>query len=1060
MDPTTHILHLEEDPTDAELVRSKLEPTGLVCRITHVRTFAQFHAALRKGELDVILSDYRVPMSDGMSALRLARELRPEIPFIFVSDAVGEEATIEALKNGATDYVIKQNMGRLASSLKRALQDARDRREHNLWVKHLVDKEAMWHDLFENIGIGVALISPRMEILELNKRMRQWFPDIDPGRRSLCYRTFNTPPRQEICSYCPTCKTLRDGLVHEAETRTPQDSVMRNYRIVSSPLFDVHGKVIAAIEMVDDVTERSQARGALQRSHEMLRAIIEAAPVAIIGLDPEGRVHSVWNPAAEKMLGWRAQEVMGRPMPMAPVDRQEDFGRFRKQIRNGMILDGEEVRRQRRDGTPVDYSIHTSPLHDAKGRVSGNIAVLLDITERRRNEMINGARIHLMQFAATHSLDELLEEAVNEAEKMTDSRIGFYHFVDKDQQSLTLQNWSTRTKANFCKTRGKGLHYPIVDAGVWVDCVRERKPVVHNDYMSLTHRKGLPEGHAEVVRELVVPVMRGKKIKAILGVGNKPADYSQKDVTSMSLLADFLWEITKRKQAEESIRKLSQAIQQSPVSIVITDVAGKIEFVNARFTEVTGYTFAEALGRNPRILKSGETPADEYSRLWETISSGGVWQGEFHNRKKNGELFWEHASIAPLRDTDGAVTHYVAVKEDITERRVLENQLRQSQKMDAVGQLAGGVAHDFNNMLGVIIGYTEMILNKETLNDSLQKYLEKILEAADRSSEITGQLLAFARKQAIVPKILDLDSTVEKMLKLLRRVIGEDIDLAWLPRANSWRVKMDASQIDQILVNLCVNARDAIAGVGKVTIETQKAVFDDAYCAEHQGFFPGEYLMLAVSDNGRGMDKQTIDRIFEPFFTTKGLGEGTGLGLSTVYGIVKQNAGFINVYSEPGHGSTFKIYLRRHAGKTELDGEENPVAIARGRETILLVEDEIGLLDMVKEMLETLGYAVLASSTPKEAIRIANENAGHIELLLIDVVMPEMNGRDLAKKLCSLHPELKCLFMSGYTGSVIAQQGLLEERINFIQKPFSIRALATKVREVLDNQSSKGLGKK
>ena len=315
------------------------------------------------------------------------------------------------------------------------------------------------------------------------------------------------------------------------------------------------------------------------------------------------------------------------------------------------------------------------------------------------------------------------------------------------------------------------------------------------------------------------------------------------------------------------------------------------------------------------------------SRLWKTISSGGVWQGEFHNRKKNGELFWEYACIAPLRDTDGAITHYVAVKEDITERRVLENQLRQSQKMDAVGQLAGGVAHDFNNMLGVIIGYAEMILNKEALNDSLQKYLEKILEAAHRSSEITGQLLAFARKQAIAPKIVDLDNTVEKMLKLLRRVIGEDIDLAWLPRANSWRVKMDASQIDQILVNLCVNARDAIAGVGKVTIETQKAVFDDAYCAEHQGFSPGEYVMLAVSDNGRGMDKRTVDRIFEPFFTTKGLGEGTGLGLATVYGIVKQNAGFINVYSEPGHGSTFKIYLRRHAGKTEHDEAESPGAI-------------------------------------------------------------------------------------------------------------------------------------
>ena len=838
---------------------------------------------------------------------------------------MGEEATIEALTKGAADYVLKQNLVRLESSVKGALQTARDRREHTLRV---------------------------------------------------------------------------DALTH---------------------------------------------------SNEMLRAIIEAAPVAIIGLDQDGCVHSVWNPAAEKMLGWRAAEVMGRPMPMVPVDREEEFGRFRKQIRNGRILDGVEVRRKRSDGTAIDYSIHTSPLHDAKGRVSGNIAVLLDITERRRNEMINDARIHLMQFAGTHSLDELLEEAVNEAEKATDSRIGFYHFVDEDQRSLTLQNWSTRTKARFCKAQGKGLHYPVADAGVWADCVRLRKPVVHNDYMALAHRKGLPEGHAEVVRELVVPVMRGEKIKAILGVGNKQAHYTQKDVATMSLLADFLWEITKRKQAEESIRKLSQAVEQSPVSIVITDVAGRIEFVNARFTEVTGYTSAEALGQNPRILKSGETPADEYGRLWKTIHSGGTWQGEFRNRKKTGELFWEYASIAPLRDTDGTITHYVAVKEDITERKVLENQLRQSQKMDAVGQLAGGVAHDFNNMLGVIMGYTEMILNTEGLDDSLRKHLEKILEAAHRSSEITGQLLAFARKQAIAPEILDLDTTVEKILKLLRRVIGEDMDLAWLPRASSWRVKMDASQIDQILVNLCVNARDAIAGVGKVTIETQKAVFDGAYCADHEGFTPGEYVMLAVSDNGRGMDKQTLDRIFEPFFTTKGLGEGTGLGLATVYGIVKQNAGFINVYSEPGHGSTFKIYLHRHMGETEGHGEQRPAVIARGHETILLVEDEIELLEIGSQMLEKLGYAVLAASTPKEAIRIAGEKKGRIALLLIDVVMPEMNGWDLAKKLCVLDPKLKCLFMSGYTGNVLAQQGLPKEQIHFIQKPFSLRAVADKVREVLDH---------
>jgi PAS domain S-box-containing protein len=799
--------------------------------------------------------------------------------------------------------------------------------------------------------------------------------------------------------------------------------------------------------------ERARMEMELRQSNDLLRALIEAAPVAIMGLDLDGRVHTVWNPAAERMTGWSAQEVMGQFLPTVPEEKREEFRRFRELIRAGKNLDGVEVHRQRRDGTPIDYSIYASPLYDSEGRVNGNICVLVDITERRRGAMINAARLHLMEFAVTHSLDELLEEALNEAEKVTESRIGFFHFVGDDQQSLTLQNWSTRTKTQACGIQGKGMHYSIAEAGVWTECVQQRKPVVHNDYKTLTQRKGTPEGHAEVVRELVVPVLRGGKIKAIMGVGNKPADYSEMDVEALSRLADLVWEITERKQVEESVRKLSQAIEQSPVSIVITDVEGRIEFVNAKFSQITGYSNAEVLGQHIRILKSNETPVELYRQLWTTITSGGVWQGEFHNRKKNGELFWENATIAPVRDVNNVISHYVAVKEDITGRKKLEEQLRQSQKLEAAGQLAGGVAHDFNNMLGVIIGYAQMTLQKVALHDPVRKNLEEILKAGLRSSDITRQLLAFARKQTIEPKILDLNDMVEGMLKMLRRLIGENIDLVWLPGANVWPVKMDPSQIDQILVNLCVNARDSIAGIGKITLETQTVDFNDAYCADHEGFLPGEYVMLAVSDNGSGMDKRTKDKIFEPFFTTKGLGKGTGLGLATVYGIVKQNAGFINVYSEPGYGSIFKIYLPRHVVKIEPVNRESPLALSvGGHETILLVEDESAVLDVVKLMLEGLGYIVLSASTPGEALRLASENSGDINLLITDLVMPEMTGRDLAKHLTSLYPELKCLFMSGYTRDIIAHQGILDEGVNFIQKPFSKQELAAKVREVLDSK--------
>jgi len=386
-----------------------------------------------------------------------------------------------------------------------------------------------------------------------------------------------------------------------------------------------------------------------------------------------------------------------------------------------------------------------------------------------------------------------------------------------------------------------------------------------------------------------------------------------------------------------------------------------------------------------------------------------------------------------------------------SERRSLEAQLIQAQKMESVGRLAGGVAHDYNNMLGVIIGYTELALMRTDPANPVRAHLEEILKAARRSADITRQLLAFARKQTVVPRVLDLNETVEGMLKMLRRLIGEDIDLAWLPETNLWPIKIDATQIDQILANLCVNARDAIAGVGKITIETENIRFDEDYCADHAGFVPGEFVLLAVSDDGKGMPPEIVERVFEPFFTTKSAGLGTGLGLATVYGIVKQNDGFINVYSEPGKGTTIKIYLPRHAGPSvEVHAESAAeIELSRG-ETILLVEDEPQMMKMGKLMLEKIGYQVLTASTPSEATRFASEHAGRIHLLITDVVMPEMNGRDLANRLQSLYPDLKILFMSGYTANTIAHRGVLDEGVNFIQKPFSMRDLAAKVRAALE----------
>ncbi|MDO9042982.1 MAG: GAF domain-containing protein [Desulfocapsaceae bacterium] len=393
-----------------------------------------------------------------------------------------------------------------------------------------------------------------------------------------------------------------------------------------------------------------------------------------------------------------------------------------------------------------------------------------------------------------------------------------------------------------------------------------------------------------------------------------------------------------------------------------------------------------------------------------------------------------------------------ASRKEMEEKTTLERQLQQAQKMESVGRLAGGVAHDFNNMLGVIIGHAEIAMNQVDPAQPLHASLMEIHKAAQRSADLTRQLLAFARKQTVAPKVLDLNETVAGMLNMLRRLIGENILLNWQPGKNLWFVKVDPSQIDQILANLCVNARDAIAGVGKLSIETGNRTLDDAYCATHPGCMPGEYVLLTVSDSGCGMDKATLAQIFEPFFTTKDVGVGTGLGLATVYGAIKQNNGFIYAYSEPGQGTTFTIYLPRHRGQAEQVWTESVVELSTGQETILLVEDEQAILQMTTRMLEGLGYTVLAASTPAEAIRLAQEHTGNIRLLMTDVVMPEMNGWDLAEKLLSLDPHLKSLFMSGYTADIIGHHGILDETAHFLQKPFSTKELAVKVRETLDSE--------
>ncbi len=518
-------------------------------------------------------------------------------------------------------------------------------------------------------------------------------------------------------------------------------------------------------------------------------------------------------------------------------------------------------------------------------------------------------------------------------------------------------------------------------------------------------------------------------------------------------------DISDQKKAEAEKHRLVSAIEQSSEIVMIFDASGHIQYVNRAFEEVTGYTKDEVLGQLPPIVRSTSQDEAFYNNLWNTIHSGKQWSGSYVSRKKDGTLYTEEAVIWPILDDSGNIVSFVSVKRDITEYRALQSereklksQLAQSQKMESIGRLAGGVAHDFNNMLSVILGHVQLSLDALDTTHPLFNVLQEINKAALRSAELTNQLLAFARKQAVSPKVLDLNDTVGGLLSMLHRLVRESIHLAWMPGYNLWHVKIDPSQINQILANLIINARDAIKTNGRITIETENVFLDGTHCAGHPDFVPGEYVMLSLADNGCGMDKETLEHIFEPFFTTKNIGEGTGLGLATVYGIVRQNNGCIDIYSEPGKGSTFKIYFPRHhggdnEGKQTIRSERSK----NGTETVLLVEDEIAVKDMAKRMMERMGYKVVAATTAREARRLAESYDEKIHLMIVDVVMPEMTGRELAEHINALRPGLKLLFMSGYTADVIAHHGILDEDVHFIQKPFSSKSLSAKIREVLDD---------
>lgn len=788
------------------------------------------------------------------------------------------------------------------------------------------------------------------------------------------------------------------------------------------------------VAQMEELEARRQKNDhALRESEEKYRGILENMDDAYYEVDLKGN-YAFFNEAMVLKTGYSREELTGMnyKQVLTPETQKQVKQVFSDVYKTGQPVRIFEYDLIRKDGAKRNFEAWASPIFDKDNRITGFKGMANDVTNRKQAE------------------DELKEsrERLKRSEEryrvILDNMEEAYYEVDL-HGNHTFYNESTLRNLGYTREEMLGMNY--------------------HQYVDEENAQKIYEAYHRVF-------LTGETIKGMDWVLRKKSGEKMPVEGSVSLMRDsqgnpigfrgVVRDITKRKEAEKELRESEEKYrllaEKAMMGIFWINDSFQFIYVNDHLCRILGRSRSEVVGKNFRDVLSDNSlnlVSERYVRRQRGEEVPDRYEIEVV--RPDGEVRRIEMMVAIMLDKSGRMNS-IGQAIDITERRQaeeererLQQQLTQAQKMESIGRLAGGVAHDFNNMLGVIMGHAEIAMMNADPSQSFYKDLQEILKAAGRSANLTRQLLAFARKQTVTPKLLVLNEVVEGMLKMLQRLIGEDIELAWLPDSTQAMVKVDPGQIDQILANLCVNARDAIGGVGRIIIETGTAVFDEHFCGSHMGFSPGDYVMIVVRDNGCGMDRETLENLFEPFFTTKDVGQGTGLGLATVYGIVRQNGGFIHVDSEPGQGSAFCIYLPRHVGKTEpLRKDDQGKSATRGNETILLVEDEPAMLEMTTLILEQLGYVVLKACTPSEAIHTAENHPGDIHLLMTDVVMPEMNGRDLAKKILSLYPSIKRLFMSGYTADVIVHQGVLDEGVHFLSKPFSVKGLSEKVRETLD----------
>ncbi|WP_162136321.1 PAS domain S-box protein [Zavarzinella formosa] len=819
----------------------------------------------------------------------------------------------------------------------------------------------------------------------------------------------------------PMVRALRGESCEAVEMIVNHDRIpeARWISVNAKPMRDATGDLRGGITVFRNISEQKRSEIAIRLSEERYRTLI-AATSAIVWNSPASGAFDTEQPAWTAFTGQTLEQhrEWGWLDAIHPDDREETARAWAAAVKDRCAFQVEH-RLRRSDKEYRHMSARAVPILDPGGVVREWVGIHSDITNRKRAEMALVESQQRLSLATGSAGIGIWDWDVSSNEMVWDARMLALYGIREREFSGAYDAWQKGLLPDD-RDRAEG-EIAAALAGV---------KDFHTEFRvawpggELRHI----EAHALVQREAGRPATR------MTGVN---------------------WDITDRKRAEEDLRLRDRAIQAATQGLIITDSGladNPIIYGSPGFERITGYTLEESLGRNLRFLQGADTAPAAVAHLHKAIREENPCTVELLNYRKDGTPFWNELSLSPVRNATGRLTHFVGVQTDVTARRSLEDQFRQAQKMDAFGQLAGGVAHDFNNLLTIINGYSDLLLQSLPKNDPSRPLIDEIYKAGERSAGLTRQLLAFSRQQILAPRVLNLNEVVTETDKMLRRLIGEDVRLTTTLDSNLWAVLADPGQVEQVLLNLSVNARDAMPKGGRLTIETRNIELDEMYVRSHVYVRAGPHVQLSVTDTGSGMSPEVQSRIFEPFFTTKGAGKGTGLGLATVFGIIKQSGGHVAVYSEAGIGTSFKVYLPRAEQSSDvLKAPSRILAPPRGTETVLIAEDEAGVRELARRILAGCGYKILEAADGEEAMRMAEGHHGTIHLLITDVVMPGAGGRVVAEQINRRHPEVRVLYISGYTDDAVIRHGVLREGVQFLQKPFTPLALALKVREILDS---------